>query len=64
MHAVNVVFNEIANKEMIKNGNGIISIPIENITEFNELLSRYYTYNETEKLVDFIYTKAISGINY
>ena len=30
----------IANKEMIKNGNGIISIPIENITEFNELLSR------------------------
>lgn len=54
----------IANKEMIKNGNGIISIPIENITEFNELLSRYYTYNETEKLVDFIYTKAISGINY
>lgn len=54
----------IANKEMIKNGNGIISIPIDNITEFNELLSRYYTYNETEKLVDFIYTKAISGINY
>lgn len=54
----------IANKEMIKNGNGIISIPIENITEFNELLSRYYTYNETEKLVDFIYTKTISGINY
>lgn len=54
----------IANKEMIKNGNGIISIPIENITEFNELLSRYYTYNEAEKLIDLIYTKAISGINY
>lgn len=54
----------IANKEMIKGGNGIISIPIEKITEFNELLSRYYTYNESEELIDFIYQEAISGINY
>lgn len=54
----------IANKEMIKNGNGIISIPIEDITEFNELLSRYYSYNEDEKLIDFIYQKAINGIRY
>lgn len=54
----------IANKEMIKRGNGIISIPIEKITEFNELLSRYYTYSESEELIDFIYKEAISGINY
>lgn len=54
----------IANKEMIKNGNGIISIPIEDITEFNELLSHYYSYDEDEKLIEFIYQKAISGISY
>lgn len=54
----------IANKEMIRHGNGIISIPIEDITEFNELLSRYYSYDEDEKLVEFIYNKAISGISY
>lgn len=54
----------IANKEMIKNGNGIISIPIKDITEFNELLSHYYSYDEDEKLIGFIYQKAISGISY
>ncbi|WBW49307.1 Fic family protein [Peptoniphilus equinus] len=53
----------IANKEMIKQGNGIISIPIEHIIEFNTLLSDYYTYDRDNTLIDFIYDKAIKGID-
>lgn len=53
----------IANKELIKQGNGVISIPTEKIGEFNRLLSRYYSFNEHENLENFIYSQAITGID-
>ena len=52
----------IANKELIKNGKGIISIPIEKIKEFNELLSDYYTNDRKVALQNFIYKYALYGI--
>ncbi|NMW84710.1 hypothetical protein HKO22_02990 [Peptoniphilus sp. AGMB00490] len=53
----------IANKEMIQKGNGIISISVDKINEFNTLLNRYYSYDEEENLINFIYNYAISGID-
>lgn len=53
----------IANKEMIKKGNGIISISTDKINEFNTLLNRYYSYDEEENLINFIYNNAINGID-
>lgn len=54
----------IANKELIKRGNGIISVPIEEIVEFNRLLSEYYSFGKEEDLISFIYDKALFGIEF
>lgn len=51
-----------ANKIMIQNGKGIISIPIEEDIHFGEELTKYYETNEIENLKQFIYDKCISGI--
>lgn len=48
-----------ANKIMIENGCGIISIPIEHQSEFYKLLIEYYETNYKEKIVKFIYDYAI-----
>lgn len=53
----------IANKIMIENGCGIISIPIEYQNEFYGLLIEYYETNNKEKIAKFIYEKAIDGMN-
>lgn len=52
----------LANKIMIENGVGIITIKEENILEFNKLLSDYYTTGNEEKIVKFLYDKCIYGI--
>ena len=52
----------IANKIMIENGAGIITIKEENILEFNKLLSDYYTTGNEDKIVKFLYDKCIYGI--
>lgn len=53
----------IANKELIRNGNGVISVPIDLIMEFNEKLSNYYTDDKNkETLIKFLYDKCISGL--
>lgn len=54
----------IANKELIKQGNGIISIPIEEIEDFNQLLSRYYNFSKEDELIDFIYEKALNELEF
>lgn len=51
-----------ANKIMIENGKGIISIPIEEDINFGNELIKYYETGNMESLKMFIYDKAIDGI--
>lgn len=51
-----------ANAEMIRNGCGIISIPIEKQEEFYELLIEYYETNKIDKIEEFVYENCISGM--
>lgn len=52
-----------ANKIMIENGKGIISVPVEEDIHFGELLTAYYESNNMDNLKNFIYEKCISGID-
>ncbi|MBQ8472186.1 MAG: death-on-curing protein [Bacilli bacterium] len=54
----------IANKVMIENGAGIITVPEENIIEFNKLLTDFYNTNDDTKIIKFIYNNCIFGIDY
>jgi len=51
-----------ANKIMIQNGKGIITVPVEEDENFGEELTRYYETNNMESLRQFIYDKCIEGI--
>lgn len=51
-----------ANKMMIQNGKGVISIPVDEDIYFGEELTKYYETNNMESLKQFIYDKCISGI--
>ena len=53
----------IANKEMIVNGCGVISIPNEKIKSFYELLINFYETNNMEKIKNFVYENCIDGLN-
>lgn len=52
----------IANKIMISNGKGIITVKEENLLEFNKLLTEYYNTGDDEKIVEFIYETSIYGL--
>lgn len=52
----------IANKEMIINGSGIISIPNEKIKSFYKLLIAFYETNDIEEIKDFVYNNCIDGL--
>lgn len=52
----------VANKILISNGSGIITIKEENINEFNKLLTEYYNTNNKDKIINFLYNKCIYGI--
>jgi hypothetical protein len=52
-----------ANKEMIANGQGIISIPVEAIPEFTPLLVKFYETGEPEEIKAFIYNNCIDGLD-
>lgn len=54
----------LANKEMIRNGCGIISIPNEKIKTFYELLITFYETNNMEKIKKFIYDNCIDGCKF
>ena len=56
------VANLVANKEMIKNGQGIISVPVEKIGEYFILLIDYYETNNMNKLKEWIVNNCIDGI--
>ena len=51
-----------ANKEMISNGGGVLTVPIEFVKEFSELLVNFYETNNDTKIIDFIYNYCIDGI--
>ena len=51
-----------ANKEMIANGQGIISIPVELIPQFTPLLIEFYETGNTEKVSEFIYESCVDGL--
>ena len=57
------VANLVANKEMIKNGQGIISVPVEKIGEYFIKLIKYYETNDMEDLKLWIYNNCIDGID-
>lgn len=51
-----------ANKIMIENGCGIISISLDKIADFNKLLSDYYTDDNLIPVKEFVYKQCIDGI--
>ena len=53
-----------ANKEMIANGQGVISIPVEIIPQFTPLLVRFYETGRPEAVKEFIYHNCIDGIDF
>ena len=52
----------IANKIMIENGCGILSVPIEHIGAFSAALCDYYSNDTFEQVKQFVYDKCIDGI--
>ena len=54
----------IANKIMIENGCGIISIPINKQPEFYKLLIKYYETNNKEDIAQYIYDYCIDGMKF
>ena len=56
--------NLLANKEMILNGCGIISIPNECIKEFSGLLIDFYETNNNTTIKQFVYDNCIDGMKF
>ena len=52
-----------ANKIMIDNGCGIISISLENQSTFYEKLIKFYETGDNKDLKQWIYDTSIDGIN-
>lgn len=52
----------VANKILISNGCGIITIKEEYINEFNKLITEYYNSGNIDKLEKFIYDNCIFGM--
>ena len=53
------VANLVANKEMIKNGMGIIAVPVEKIGEYFTLLINFYETNDGLEIKKWIYENCI-----
>ena len=51
-----------ANKILIQNGKGIITVKEEYLLEFNKLLTEFYNTNDDGDIVKFIYDNCIFGI--
>ena len=56
------VGNLVANKEMIKNGQGIIAVPVEEIGNYLTKLIRYYESGDNAELKEWIYENCIDGV--
>lgn len=53
-----------ANKEMIANGQGVISVPVEIIPQFTPLLVKFYETGDMKEVAEFIYNNCIDGIDF
>lgn len=51
-----------ANKILIQNGKGILMVQDKDLKTFSELLSEFYTTNESDKIEKFLYKNCIFGI--
>jgi len=56
------VANLVANKEMIKFGQGILSVPVDKIGEYFTKLINYYETNDIRDIKNWIYNNCIDGI--
>ena len=56
------VANLVANKEMIRCGQGIIAVPIEKIGEYFVLLINYYETNDMTSIKEWIRNNCVDGI--
>ena len=56
------VANLVANKEMIKNGQGIIAVPVEEIGNYLTKLIEYYESGDNTNLKRWIYENCIDGV--
>lgn len=56
------VANIIANKEMIKYGQGIIAVPVEKIGDYFTFLIKYYETNNIIDIKKWIYDNCLDGI--
>ena len=52
----------VANKFLVSNGGGIISVKEDDINEFNKLLTEYYNTGNKDKIISFLYDKCIFGL--
>ena len=52
----------VANKILIQNGCGIITVKKEYIGDFNTLLTEYYNTGNKDKITKFLYDKCIYGL--
>ena len=57
------VANLVANKEMIRTGQGIISVPVEKIGEYFTVLIKFYETGDYEPIKEWIYNYCIDGVN-
>lgn len=53
-----------ANKFLIQNGRGTMSVPDKLVEEFNVLLTDYYNTNSMNKVKKFLYDTSLKGIDY
>ena len=56
------VANLVANKEMIKNGLGILAVPVEKIGEYFIILIEFYETNDYTNIKKWIYDNCIDGV--
>lgn len=56
------VANLVANKEMIRNGQGIIAVPVEKIGDYFTRLIKYYETDDMSELKAWIYDNCIDGV--
>lgn len=54
----------VANKIMIENGCGIISVPNELIADFNAILCDFYSNDTLSKAMSFVYDNCIDGMDF
>lgn len=57
------VANLVANKELIKNGLGILNVPVELIGKYFTHLIKYYETNDNTELKQFIYDNCLDGLD-